>query len=820
MSYRKSLVRFFLAMIGALSPICQLGRANQSSPFPVEVKQPDGTEIVLYMRGTEQYNWYEYVPEVRQIDKSALRSARAVELSGTRGYTVVKNNAGQYVFAQLNAAGDLSPTDQVVGRQEPPASLPRRVLPDQARIDAGIAQRMPPMRSGGLRASSVGDVQNLVVLMRFSNHKTRVLPSAADFTTIFNATGGNPVLAPTGSVSDFYTENSYGKMKLKSTVVGWVDLPQTESHYAGGNSGTVVGFHQAIRDALNLVVSNNLANFADFDNENGGTGDGRIDAITFIHSGYAAEWGGVDSSGTDFVNRIWSHRWAIPDWSSNPAGVKVSDYNVNPGLWATSGSDPGRIGVICHELGHFFGLPDLYDYSQKGEGVGSWCLMANSWGFDGQQHRPPHMSAWSKISLKWNTPTVISAAGVLDVKATASPGAQIYRINYPSSVSSSEYLLIENRQPLGNFEGGIPKGSDGVAGGLAIWHIDDAKPENDTPGFPGQPGWPSNGNRYKVALLQADGKYGLEQGLNRGDGDDLLRAGFRDKIDSTTVPTSNAYTGEKVLPIHSISASKETMKFTYGAPTTEGGETTKTCCPTFADGVVQYGLPLTGNAELTSVSIDLATESVVHATASVSLLNSTGNDVTTTIGLSNEPVSADPTMDLMWFPSLRFTSLKDGAWANVNTSGAIRLPAGSHKIYFKIWADSAKLQSDCGTLLVKAVPVSTSLPVTTMKTVAKKDRSKLQFSNSANERPANPGSIATSGSLNEGFDALVVLIKNVKDDPNLRTLASNAATDIALRDKSKHAQLTKAFSERLVDPMDDPRVRETIVKCLEALENR
>jgi hypothetical protein len=59
--------------------------------------------------------------------------------------------------------------------------------------------------------------------------------------------------------------------------------------------------HEALRFALAYLDDNNLVNFADFDDD----GDGFIDAITFLHSGYGAETTGKDSYGTDYINRIW-----------------------------------------------------------------------------------------------------------------------------------------------------------------------------------------------------------------------------------------------------------------------------------------------------------------------------------------------------------------------------------------------------------------------------------------------------------------------------------------------------------------------------------
>ena len=129
-------------------------------------------------------------------------------------------------------------------------------------------------------------------------------------------------------------------------------------------------------------------------------------------------------------------------------------------------------------------------------------------GFDGSQYYPPLMSADSRLVLGWDTPTEITQDGIYQVYAagaTTSTGVQIYKISY--GMPANEYLLIENRQSIG-FDN-IPGG-----GGIVIYHIDD-NTGYDTEGYPGQSGWPANGNHYRVAILQADGNYNLEKGNNR-----------------------------------------------------------------------------------------------------------------------------------------------------------------------------------------------------------------------------------------------------------------------------------------------------------------
>ena len=527
-----ALVNFFMLISSSIL-------AMPAAPFPFNETQPDGTEITLHTRGDEHYNWME--------DRN--------------GYTVVRNK-DWFEYAERGQSGHLNPNGMIVGRDNPQAlGLQKHVLPSAAVRAAGIRRVNGVSTSEGVSAgpegvAPSGNVKNLVVMVRFSDHAGRTLPSAADVSILFNAVGGDPTLAPTGSVRDVYFENSYGQMTLNSSVnpgIGdWITVSNTEAYYANGQSGDQT-LWQALREALDALDP--FVDFSDFDQDN----DGRIDSIAFIHSGYAAEWGGTDAFGVTTANRIWSHRWAIqPQWNSDD-GVSVFDYHISPGVWGTSGSNIGHIGVIAHETGHFFGLPDLYDTdSGSGDGIGSWGLMANSWDFNFTQLCPPHFSPWSKIDLGWSSPTVITQPGSYVINQ-AEFNSEVYRIN--DGFPSGEYLLIENRQNAG-FDCTIPQG------GIAIWHIDDTTGYN-TQGYPGQGGWPGNGNHYRVALLQADGNYNLEKGNNRGDSGDMHHIAGVDAIGPGpgNHPNTDTYQNGTInvtgITISDISASGASMTFCY-----------------------------------------------------------------------------------------------------------------------------------------------------------------------------------------------------------------------------------------------------------------
>jgi M6 family metalloprotease-like protein len=373
-----------------------------------------------------------------------------------------------------------------------------------------------------------GTKKNLVIPLRFAGHASRWLPTKDQIDTLFNNNGEDATYAPTGSIKDVFLDSSYGKLSLDSVVTDWVPLSRTESYYSNGSRGFTSAMHEAMKEALIYLENTVKLDFTQFDSD----GDGLIDSICFLHSGYAAEWGGNAEDGANYLDRIWSHKWSLysfrhpansrkTGWTS-ASGVRVYNYHISPAVYGTWPSKKtnvkdkmGRIGVIAHETGHFLGITDLYDKAgDGGNGLGSWGLMANSWGFDNNQWCIPIMSPWSKIQLGWLAPKEITSTGKYSIGASYDT-EDVMKISTGYPVG--EYLLLEYRKKQG-FESCMP------GEGMIIWHIDDSH-DYDHQGWPGQAGWPANDKHYRISVAAADGLYELEKNLDRGDAGDLFVAG-------------------------------------------------------------------------------------------------------------------------------------------------------------------------------------------------------------------------------------------------------------------------------------------------------
>jgi len=575
-----------------LGHLIQLSDAVVAKPGFFSAVQPNEEVLKLQLKGDENANWIEdeegnvvvhtsegfqyseglgkdgkLVPSGIAVGKQGLKTLKHIKDNGRKrnGRSTLTEDAG----SKGEGRGGARPRGTEAQRRRrdhlgPGGRADLRGMPEERRQAARG-------RGNGRRRLTSATLKNLVVPILFSDHTDRALPSQSELDTLWNEPGGPPSWQAYAnqSVKEFYHKQSYGNLVLESTVLDWIEIDSTEAECANGDSGTGNEWMDCLRDVLTTADAS--VDFNDFDED----GDGYIDAIAFMHSGYGAEYGGWDVYGAYYTDRIWSHKWAIFDadayaWDpfNSSEGVLVYDYHVETALNGLSGGNVTSIGVCAHETGHFLGLPDLYDTDYSSSGIDAWGIMANSWGWDGTGGNPPSFSAPMKAYLGWLDPVELDAAlqavsasgGWFNLSAVQTDGAA-YVLNrtYPEG----EYLLIENRQARG-------ADRDAPQGGLLVWHVDEALADvaNQYEGYPGQSSWPENGYHYFVALLQADGLFDLEMGYGGDSGDPFHGGPGGNAVlnsDPEAHPSSFAYkygelqeTGFKLM---NVSSSSDNMMF-------------------------------------------------------------------------------------------------------------------------------------------------------------------------------------------------------------------------------------------------------------------
>lgn len=287
------------------------GRVAAAPAYPKarNYRQPNGKTVPLCLHGNEQMsylatcnNWQ------RGISDDDNFFARGDD---DGGYTVVKKNDGAFVFAKECADGDLCPTEYLVGDADPKKlGIKKKLLPKKRIAPEDLLRKRNPrqqfhnllrkrLRPGDSRRKLWFDIEgddlrvpscinnststnpcvlkHLVVMVRFSDHINKNLPDQSAYNSLYNDAGH-------GSVKHYFEEQSYGALLVDTTVVGWIDVSQTQEYAVAGDFGknkaqTRETWNEAMRNLENDPSYN--IDFADFDVDN----DGFIDALTIVHSG-------------------------------------------------------------------------------------------------------------------------------------------------------------------------------------------------------------------------------------------------------------------------------------------------------------------------------------------------------------------------------------------------------------------------------------------------------------------------------------------------------------------------------------------------------
>ena len=318
-----------------------------------------------------------------------------------------------------------------------------------------VRTRRLASRPRKVQQAITGSKRGLVILVQFP--KSPFHYDNTDFHRFFNEEGYTDDVN-VGSVHDYFLEQSYGKFDFSFDVIGPITMSQPLSYY-GDNNENGDDIHPAVMVAEAVQMIDDEVDFSQYDWD----GDGEVEQIFLIHSGYDEAQSGTDAD-------IWSHAWTLTEAleendGNGPVevdGVLIDSYATSSELRNRTGTLIAGIGTACHEFSHCFGLPDFYDTAGRNFGMSSWDIM--DYGeYNGNGGCPAGFTSYERMFCGWLQPfELINPIAVDKMPAlTQEPIAYILR----NSGKEDEYYLLENRQKQGwdKYLGGH---------GLLILHVD------------------------------------------------------------------------------------------------------------------------------------------------------------------------------------------------------------------------------------------------------------------------------------------------------------------------------------------------------------
>ena len=411
-------MRRLVLVISALFATLEM-LALPARPGGIKYVQPDGTTLEIYLHGDEWGHW------------TTDREGRLLDLDAKGFYRLSTRSLAQV----------------------------RRNVSAQRRV---VRSRMAAVRSGAEESSDVthGTHRVPVILIEFSDRSFSVPAPKTTFTNMLEEKGFD-LDGATGSVWDFFNDNSHGQYNPVFDVYGPVKLSKPMASYGKNDTETnrdlFPGPELALVDAA--VKLDETLDFSRYDED----GDGVVDMILFYYAGYdEAEGGPADA--------IWSHQWNIQNSSNSKAkntvldGVRLGSYFCTSELQGNWGTRLGGIGSTVHEFSHHLGLPDFYDVDDTEHGftTGLNFFSTMCYGmYNNESHTPPFFNAEELKMLGWSSKDAIRDLPDGEVSIRGIHEGIAYRI---ATSTEGEYFLLECRDGV-SWDSPLPQG-------LAVYHVD------------------------------------------------------------------------------------------------------------------------------------------------------------------------------------------------------------------------------------------------------------------------------------------------------------------------------------------------------------
>ena len=466
--------KLLLSLCMALA--CITASAVPAIPTPQKVTQPNGEELTVQIKGDEFYGY----------------------LTTVDGYTIVKNQQGYYNYGIL-AGGDVVDS-KIVARDADKRSAADQMwlesigknLKSPARVAQGIKARAQRDALPHLNRINYNNFHGLVILVEFTDaHFTRSdvqefyshMINDENYTGYTNEDGSwNPYGTCTGSVRDYFHDNSNGIFTPQFDIVGPVEVNYSVNQ---GNQYASSIFQNAVQKV------NPYVDFSQYDLDN----NGAVDLIYFIYADTPS------SSDSSSPNHIWPHRSSFYSYVKYD-GKYIRDYACSAEyIYAKSNGIFDGIGTICHEFSHVLGLPDLYDTNENDDATngeaqhpGEWDLMAGG-NYQNNARTPVAYSMYDRYSTGFANYQIINSPGEYTINPTSTSG-EGFILKTPTN---KEVFLIDNRQTSTKWDAYAP------GHGLTIARMDSTSTSVWTNNAPN-----GNANRLYYELLRAGGSTALQ----------------------------------------------------------------------------------------------------------------------------------------------------------------------------------------------------------------------------------------------------------------------------------------------------------------------
>lgn len=415
------------------------------------VKQPDGTELKVQLRGDERHHFYltedgylltqqngtfcyaDVDATGATVSSGIAATPAAARTANARAY--INKVDMQRVYSTMTLASELA---REAHQAKSTMRLPRQNAAGQTNIDKGLfSDASFPVH---------GEQKGLVILVEYKDYKFQLSDPKDYFTRMLNEKGFNDY-GGTGSAKDFFELQSAGQFVPDFDVYGPVTLPNNRSYYGGNDySGNDKNPEQMAVHACNLLDGE--VDFSQYDRD----GDGVIDNVFVFYAGQGeASYGSSET--------VWPHSWNVTYGDYTPHyydGVLLDRYACS-NEWEQG--RPDGVGTFVHEFSHVMGLPDLYATSYTDAFTpGAWsCMDYGPYNNDGMT--PPNYSAFERYALGWMEPKELSNP----VSPTLRPITENIA-GIVNCASGNEFFLFENRQQTG-WDTYIP------GHGMLVWHV-------------------------------------------------------------------------------------------------------------------------------------------------------------------------------------------------------------------------------------------------------------------------------------------------------------------------------------------------------------